>query len=79
MLVGDRPEPGPNVHHLLGSDGRCAATRPEAQPRNAGTATLADLLVLSDDLLRVPPDALKDVQVELTMVGGRIVHDTRRF
>jgi predicted amidohydrolase YtcJ len=39
---------------------------------------LADLLVLSDDLLRVPPDALKDVQVELTMVGGRIVHDTRR-
>ena len=40
---------------------------------------LADLLVLSDDLMRVPPDALKDVEVELTMVGGRIVHDTRRF
>lgn len=40
---------------------------------------LADLLVLSDDLLRLPPEALKDVQVELTMVGGRIVHDAQRF
>ena len=40
---------------------------------------LADLLVLSDDLMRVPPGALKDVEVELTMVGGRIVHDTQRF
>ena len=29
--------------------------------------------------MRVPPDALKDVEVELTMVGGRIVHDTQRF
>ena len=40
---------------------------------------LADLLVLSDDLLRLSPEALKDVQVELTMVGGRIVHDAQRF
>jgi predicted amidohydrolase YtcJ len=36
---------------------------------------LADLLVLSDDLLRVEPDGIKDVQVDLTVVGGRIVHD----
>jgi predicted amidohydrolase YtcJ len=35
--------------------------------------------VLSDDLLRVPPEALKDVRVELTMVGGRIVHGAERF
>lgn len=40
---------------------------------------LADLLVLSDDLLRVPAETLKDVQVELTMVGGRIVHGAQRF
>ena len=40
---------------------------------------LADLLVLSDDLLRLPSEALKDVQVELTMVGGRIVHEAQRF
>ena len=40
---------------------------------------LADLLVLSDDLLRISPEALKDVRVELTMIGGRIVHGTERF
>ena len=40
---------------------------------------LADLLVLSDDLLCIPPEALKDVRVELTMIGGRIVHGTERF
>jgi predicted amidohydrolase YtcJ len=40
---------------------------------------LADLLVLSDDLLRTSPEALKDVRVELTMIGGRIVHGEERF
>ena len=40
---------------------------------------LADLLVLSDDLLRISPEALKDVRVELTMIGGRIVHGAERF
>jgi predicted amidohydrolase YtcJ len=35
---------------------------------------LADLVVLSADPLRVPQDALKEIQVELTMVGGRVVH-----
>ncbi len=36
---------------------------------------LADLIVLSADPLRIEPDALKEIQVELTMVGGRVVHD----
>lgn len=35
---------------------------------------LADLLVLSDDPLRVDEDRLRDLRVELTMVGGRAVH-----
>ncbi len=35
---------------------------------------LADLVVLSDDLRSVAPERIPDVQVELTMVGGRIVH-----
>jgi predicted amidohydrolase YtcJ len=35
---------------------------------------LADLVVLSDDLLSVPEDELVDVVVDLTVFDGRIVH-----
>jgi predicted amidohydrolase YtcJ len=37
---------------------------------------LADLVVLSDDPFDIPVDALKEVRVETTIVGGRVVHDT---
>jgi len=36
---------------------------------------LADLAVLSDDPLTCDEDALKDITADLTMVGGRIVHE----
>jgi len=35
---------------------------------------LADLVVLSRDPRRVPPDEIKDIGVERTFVGGRMVH-----
>lgn len=35
---------------------------------------LADLVVLDRDPFGLAPDALKDLEVVLTMVGGRIVH-----
>ena len=35
---------------------------------------LADLAVLSDDLLDMPQEALPELRSLLTMVGGRIVH-----
>jgi hypothetical protein len=35
---------------------------------------LADLIVLSDDPFEVPVDALKDIRVTTTIVGGRTVH-----
>jgi len=31
--------------------------------------------VLSDDPFEIPVDALKDVRVETTLVGGRVVHE----
>jgi predicted amidohydrolase YtcJ len=31
-------------------------------------------VLLSDDLFRIPPQAIKDVRVRRTMVGGRWVH-----
>ena len=37
----------------------------------------ADLTVLSDDILTLPPGLLPEVQVDMTLFGGRIVH--RRF
>jgi hypothetical protein len=35
---------------------------------------LADLVVLSDDLRRIEPSEIKDVKVEMTIVGGKIVY-----
>jgi predicted amidohydrolase YtcJ len=35
---------------------------------------LADLAVLSDDLLSVPEERIKDIRSLLTLVGGRVVH-----
>jgi predicted amidohydrolase YtcJ len=34
---------------------------------------LADLIVLSEDLLTIPEEAIRDVRVEMTIVGGRVV------
>ena len=36
---------------------------------------LADLTILSDDLMSVPDDAIKDVEVVATMVGGQAYYD----
>jgi predicted amidohydrolase YtcJ len=38
---------------------------------------LADLVILSHDLFKVPPRELLDTRAVLTMVGGRIVHESR--
>ncbi|GAB4335024.1 MAG: amidohydrolase [Candidatus Abyssubacteria bacterium] len=35
---------------------------------------LADLVVLSDDPLSIPPANLRDISVEMTMVGGTIIY-----
>ncbi len=46
--------------------------------RNRGSLTPgkhADLVVLSDDLFHLPPEAIKDVQVDLTLVGGQVIHE----
>ena len=35
---------------------------------------LADVVVLSEDLFRIPPERIKDARVEITIVGGRVVY-----
>lgn len=43
-----------------------------ATPAPAGK--LADLAVLSQDILGVPPDAIRDTTALMTVVGGKVVH-----
>ena len=39
---------------------------------------LADLVMLDRDITRVPPETIRDAEVTLTMVGGRVVYDRDR-
>jgi hypothetical protein len=34
----------------------------------------ADFVVLSDDLFSISPEKIRDVRVEMTVVGGKIVY-----
>ncbi|MEM3578384.1 MAG: amidohydrolase [Candidatus Bathyarchaeia archaeon] len=36
---------------------------------------LADMVVLSEDLDRIPPEKMRDVDVEMVIVGGKIVYE----
>lgn len=38
----------------------------------------ADFTVLSEDPFKVPPEKIREVKVEMTIVGGRIVYERRR-
>jgi len=40
---------------------------------------LADLVVLSDDPTRVPPEAIKDIKAEMTIIGGEVVFENGEF
>ena len=49
----------------------------EFQEKEKGSITagkLADFVVLSDDIFKIPPAAIKDVRVEATFVGGKVVY-----
>lgn len=49
----------------------------EFQERVKGSITpgkYADMVLLSDDIFKIQPAAIKDVQVEMTMMGGRITY-----
>ena len=34
---------------------------------------LADMVVLSDDPIKSPPEQIKDTRVEMTIIGGKVV------
>ena len=50
----------------------------EFQEREKGSITpgkLADMVVLSDNIFDLNPDAIRDVRVKTTIVGGKVVYD----
>ncbi len=57
--------------------GAAFAGRLEATEGSIAPGKVADLIVVSDDLLQAPPDALARTRVLVTVVGGRVVHDRR--
>jgi predicted amidohydrolase YtcJ len=49
----------------------------EFQDKQKGSLTpgkLADIVILSDDIFKIPKESIKDVKVEKTIVGGQVVY-----
>jgi predicted amidohydrolase YtcJ len=71
------PEEKVTIEQALACYTRGSAYAERAEDRK-GTLTpgkLADVVVVSDDLLTIPPRAILDARPLLTMVGGRVVHE----
>jgi len=54
----------------------------EFQEKVKGSITvgkLADLIILSDDIFTIPPKKIRDAQVLLTVVDGKIVYKSKEF
>lgn len=62
----------------MATTGNAWLTMEEADKGTIEPGKLADLVLLSEDLLTCAPPALRDAQVLLTIAGGKIVHDARR-
>jgi len=50
----------------------------EADKGTLAPGKLADLVVLSEDVFAIPPERLREVRVETTIVGGRVVFERAR-
>jgi len=51
----------------------------EKEKGSIAKGKLADMTLLSEDLTAVPHEAIKDIKVLMTIVGGRVVYDRERM
>ena len=50
----------------------------DAEKGTLAPGSLADVIVLSDDIFAIAPERIRDVRVRTTIVGGRVVYDAPR-
>jgi hypothetical protein len=50
----------------------------DAEKGTLTPGSLADVIVLSDDIFAIAPERIRDVRVRTTIVGGRVVYDAPR-
>lgn len=70
-----RPEQGVSANQALAmyTVNAAYASFEEKVKGSLTEGKLADMVVLSDDPLKCPPDRLKDIRVEMTVLGGEVV------
>jgi predicted amidohydrolase YtcJ len=59
------------------TSGSAFAEFQETEKGTIARGKLADLVILSDDVLSIPPAQVKDVKILATIVGGKIVHQRK--
>ena len=50
------------------------ATQEETEKGSIEDGKLADLSILSEDPTAIPPENLVDVEVEMTIIGGKVAY-----
>jgi predicted amidohydrolase YtcJ len=60
------------------TQGSAYAEFQEQEKGRLAQGQLADLVILSEDVLAVAPERIRDVKVETTIVGGRVVYEAGR-
>jgi predicted amidohydrolase YtcJ len=59
------------------TSGSAFAEFQEADKGTLARGKLADLVILSEDIFAIPPARIRDVQVLVTIAGGRVVHQRK--
>jgi hypothetical protein len=58
------------------TSGSAYAEFAEGDKGSLAPGSLADLVVLSEDIFTIPPAKIRNVRVRTTIVGGRVVYDS---
>ena len=73
-VVGPEQKLQPEEALRLSSIGNAELTFEEDIKGSLEAGKLADFVVLSEDILTVPENRIKDIDVVMTVVGGRVVY-----